>query len=301
MDRRQKVEMVRMVGNAVKFSCPMAKHTTFRVGGEAEALYEAENTTELCRVLGYLAEEKIPYMAVGKGSNLLVKDGGLRGVVIMLAGSLADLHVKRGKDILAGAGLSVTDLLARCREEGLAGLEFLAGIPGTVGGAVAMNSGAFGKEISSRVIEMQVATPCREISLRGWSGLRFSYRGLALEEGALITQVSFCLDRGEKKAVSARIADYLKRRKKRQPIEYPSAGSVFKNPSGDYAGRLIERTGLKGKRIGGAMISNRHANFIVNRGGATAADILALIDLARKEVRGNSGVDLELEIIVAGD
>jgi UDP-N-acetylmuramate dehydrogenase len=240
---------------------------------------------------------------IGRGSNLLVGDGGIGGVVILLSGSHAEIGRKKSdhSGISVGAGLAISDLLIWCRDAGISGLEFLAGIPGTVGGAVAMNAGAFGNEIGTRVTQIRLVTPRGELALIDRSRLRFSYRTLDLEKGAVITQVSFRLDRETGKTVSKRMAGYLRRRKERQPLEYSSAGSVFKNPANDYAGRLMEQAGLKGKEIGGAMISTRHANFIVNKGGATAADILALIDAAREAVWRSAGVQLELEIQVVGD
>ncbi|MCJ7686129.1 MAG: UDP-N-acetylmuramate dehydrogenase [Desulfobacteraceae bacterium] len=302
MDERQKAELLRIAGRQVGFDFPMSQHTTFRVGGNAEAVYEASDPEGLCRVVSFLVNEGIPYLVAGRGSNLLVRDGGIGGVVILLAGAFADIQFEGSdySDILAGAGLSIVDLLIWCREEGVSGLEFLAGIPGSVGGAVAMNAGAFGKEIGSRVREIRLVSQRGQLTARDRSRLRFSYRDLNLETGAVITNVLFRLDRDPPETVSARIAGCLKRRKETQPLEYPSAGSIFKNPLNDYAGRLIEQAGLKGKRIGGAMISNRHANFIVNKDGATATDILTLINLARDEVRRTAGVQLELEVQIVG-
>ena len=302
MDERQKTELLRIAGRQIGFDFPMSQHTTLRVGGNAEAVYEASDPEGLSGVVSFLVKEEIPYLVAGKGSNLLVRDGGIGGVVILLAGVFADIQFEGSDypDILAGAGLSIADLLIWCREKGLSGLEFLAGIPGSVGGAVAMNAGAFGKETGPRVREIRLVSQRGQLMARDRSRLRFSYRNSNLEPGVVITNVLFRLDRDAPKTVSARIAGCLKRRKETQPLEYPSAGSIFKNPLNDYAGRLIEQAGLKGKRIGGAMISNKHANFIVNKAGATATDILTLIDLAREEVRRTAGVQLELEVQIVG-
>ncbi len=302
MDERQKTELLRIAGRQIGFDFPMSRHTTFRVGGNAEAVYEASDPEGLSRVVSFLVNEGIPYLVAGRGSNLLVKDGGIGGVVILLAGAFADIEYEESdsSNILAGAGLSIVDLLIWCREEGVSGLEFLAGIPGTVGGAIAMNAGAFGEEIGPRVREIRLVSQRGQLTVRDRSQLRFSYRDLNLEAGVVITNVLFRLDRDTPETVSAKIAGCLRKRKETQPREYPSAGSIFKNPLNDYAGLLIERAGLKGKRIGGAMISNKHANFIVNKGGATAMDILTLINLAREEVRKTAGVQLELEIKVVG-
>lgn len=313
MDNYQKNELTRLVGKGVRFGNPMAPYTTFRVGGRAEAFYETNSLEELRRVIVYLNSEDIPYLVVGRGSNLLVKDEGIEGVVILLRGGLAELSApgspitadtcdahESDLSILAGAGLPLADLLIYCRNSGFGGLEFLAGIPGTVGGAVVMNAGAFGKQIGDRVIEIHVVTPKGDVEMRNRSRLKFSYRLLQIEKGFVIVRASLRVDIEDGETVGGRIASYLKRRKERQPVEYPSAGSVFKNPPDDYAGRLIEQVGLKGKKIGGAMISEKHANYIVNTGGARAKDILALLSLAQEKVRKETGIQLEPEIQVAG-
>ncbi|MFH1082102.1 MAG: UDP-N-acetylmuramate dehydrogenase [Pseudomonadota bacterium] len=303
MNKWQKTELLRISGQRVEFDSPMSRHTTFRVGGNAEALYEAGDSETLCRVMSFLVKEGIPYIVAGRGSNLLVRDGGIGGTVILLSGAFTRISCNKSdvSEISVGAGLPIADLLIRCRAEGITGLEFLAGIPGTVGGAVAMNAGAFGNEIGAKVHKLKLVTQTGGLEERDRSRLRFSYRSLDREKGVVITQVTFQLDRDTQERVAEKIANYLKRRRETQPLEYPSAGSVFKNPVNDYAGRLIEEAGLKGKTIGGAMISNKHANFIINKGGATATDILALINLAREEVRRRAGVQLELEIRIVGD
>ena len=303
MDARQKTELLRIAAGRIEFDSPMIRRTTFRVGGNAEVLYEAPDLEDLCRILPYLVKEEIPYLVIGRGSNLLVRDAGIRGVVIRLSGTLGRIECRKpdGSDILLGAGLSIVDLLIWCRRRGLSGLEFLAGIPGTVGGAVAMNAGAFGDEIGAWVREIRLVDPHGELHTIDRSRLTFLYRALDMEKGAIIAQVGFRLNPETEKGVAGRISGYLKRRKASQPIEDASAGSVFKNPPNDYAGRLIEQAGLKGKRFGGAMISDKHANFIVNTGGATAADILSLIDAAREAVMRTAGIELESEIHVVGD
>ena len=272
------------------------------MGGQAEAVYKANDLDTLKRVIAYLVAGHIPYVVVGKGSNLLVKDAGLKGVVILFRGAVAALEEKRTEEltVLAGAGLGLDGLLNYCRNSGLGGLEFLAGIPGTVGGAIVMNSGAFGSEIGTRARDVHLIVPPGELVVMDRSKLEFSYRALCIEPGSVIVRVRFKFDRETEEIVAKRIADFLARRKKRQPLEYPSAGSVFKNPPGDYAGRLIENAGLKGKRVGGAMISDKHCNFIVNTGGATAKDILELMRLARETVKRQAGIELEPEIRVMG-
>jgi UDP-N-acetylmuramate dehydrogenase len=311
MDKRQKEELSRLGVDSVRFDCSMAQHTTFRVGGPAESLYEAKDAENLRRVIAFLNKEDIPYLVVGRGSNLLVKDEGLEGVVILLRGPLAgmvqgktdpSLSNLRAHDMTvhAGAGLPIVDLLIHCRDSGYGGLEFLAGIPGTVGGAVAMNAGSFGKEIGAWVKEINVITAGGDIVARNRSQLHFSYRALHMEKRSVIIGACLKVDIEGMKTVTKRIAGYLKRRKESQPIGYSSAGSVFKNPPNDYAGRLIEHAGLKGKKIGGAMISEKHANYIVNTGDATAKDILELLSLTQGKVKKETGVTLEPEIKVVG-
>lgn len=302
MNKRQKEELIRLAGKQVQFDCPMAPYTTFRVGGKVDVLYEAKDPDNLRRIISYVNKEHIPYLIVGKGSNLLVKDKGIEGLAILLRGSLATIEQDKTDDltILAGAGLTISGLLRYCRESGFGGLEFLAGIPGTVGGAVAMNAGAFGKEIGAFVLNIHMITQGGDVVIKDSSQLKFSYRQLEIERGGVIIRVSLALDQESGEIVAERIAGCLKKRKENQPLAYPSAGSVFRNPQNDYAGRLVEKVGLKGKRIGGAMISDKHANFIVNTGDAKAEDILALLCLAREKVRDETGVELVPEIQVVG-
>ncbi len=303
MNTRQKEELIGLAGKNIRFHCPMAEHTTFSVGGKAEALYEACDMEGLKRVLAYIGKERIPYMALGRGSNILVKDDGLEGVVILLGGSLSRIEKSESDEIsvLAGAGLSLADLLSYCSRSGLGGLEFLSGIPGTVGGAVAMNAGAFGEEIAARVRKIHIIDKQGNLVVKDRSSeLKFSYRKLDLEKGSVIVRALFRLTREAEGAVGRKILYYLKRKKESQPLGYPSAGSVFKNPPGDYAGRLIEKAGLKGTKMGGAVISEKHANYILNTGGAKAKDILDLMYLAQETVKKETGIQLETEIRIVG-
>jgi UDP-N-acetylmuramate dehydrogenase len=250
----------------------------------------------------YLGKEEIPYLVVGRGSNLLVRDDGFRGVAIILRKKLAHVEANGKSDqiVMAGGGAALFELLDYCKGKGLGGLEFLAGIPGTTGGAVAMNAGAWGCEVGSWVQEVQVVTSKGELETWERSRLKFAYRALSIPKGSIIINIKFELNRKSPEEVIGKISGYLKKRNEKQPSGYPNGGSVFKNPPEDYAGRLIEKTGLKGERVGGAMISPKHANFIVNTGGARASDILALMDLARKKVKEKMGVELEPEIRVIG-
>jgi len=302
MNIAQKETLVKLAGRKISFDCPMTKYTTLQVGGRCEGLFNADDLDELRQVIAFLNKESIAYLVVGRGSNLLVKDEGLDALVIILKGSLAAIEQENTEDlnVLVGAGLPLVDLLKYCRNAGLGGLECFAGIPGTVGGAVVMNAGAFGDEFGNKVRQIHLITPQGDLVTRDRSQLRFSYRYFEIERGMVAVRARLELHRESEKIIAERIADFLKRRKLNQPLEYPSAGSVFKNPPNDYAGRLIENAGLKGKKIGGAMISEKHANFIVNIGGAKAKDVLDLLDLAREEVKKQTGIELEPEIRIVG-
>lgn len=302
MNNSQRRRLMELSELRVTFDCSMSRHTTFGVGGPAEAVYEVRDPGELRRVLAFVNSESIPFLVVGRGSNLLVRDGGLGGVVILLRESLAGIE-KTGTDgltVLAGGGASLSELMRFCRKEGLGGLEFLVGIPGTVGGATAMNAGAFGEEIGSKIGEIQAISPTGDLLVRNRSQIRFSYRSLDGIEGGVVVKVRFELERAPREEITRRAAACLRKRKATQPLEHPSAGSVFKNPPNTSAGKLIEEAGLKGKRIGGAMISPRHANFIINTGEASADDVLALLELARKKVMERAGIELEPELRIVG-
>jgi len=302
MDQRQRKELEGILKTGIQFGCPMSRYTTLRVGGPVEALCIVREVKSLKKVVSYLSKEKIPYLVVGRGSNLLVSDDGLKGVALILQEELANVkpNGKRDKVVVAGGGLALFELLDYCTGKGLGGLEFLAGIPGTAGGAVAMNAGAWGCDVGGLVQQVQLVTSKGEVKTWGQSRLTFTYRALSIPKGAVIIRVKFELNHENPEIVMGKVSEYLKKRHETQPSRYPSGGSVFKNPPGDYAGRLIERTGLKGKRIGGAVISPKHANFIVNTGGAKAADILALMDLVQREVKEQTGVELEPEIRIVG-
>jgi UDP-N-acetylmuramate dehydrogenase len=302
VDEERRKVLKGMLDKNVAFDQPMERFTTFRVGGKVEAICFVEDSDSLETLLAYAGETGTPYLVVGKGSNLLVKDGGLRGLAIILRGKLATFERTGQKRdcVSAGAGLHLSGLLNACCREGLGGLEFLAGIPGTLGGAVTMNAGAWGKETGDVVIEVEMILRSGKRITEQRSNLEFSYRRLSMPPGGVIVKAGFQCVLENPDVVAQRVRRYQEMRKKTQPVEYPSGGSVFRNPGRDYAGRLIEQVGLKGSRIGGAMISTKHANFIVNTGGATAGDVLALMELARMKVKEETGVDLEPEIRVVG-
>ena len=303
MNEEQKKKLVQMFKKRVSFDFPMARCTTFGTGGKAEAFLEVLEEEELCMLLPWLVKEGLPYMVIGRGSNMIVKDGRLTGMVVRFGGKLSELQLEDSLEprVLAGAGLSIKDFLLWCKVRGLSGMEFLAGIPGTLGGAVFMNAGAFGEEICEHVLRAQMITPTGMVKIFMRPELEFSYRKLEMERGNLITRICFAVQRGSQQQVSDRMAGFLKKRRQAQPLELPSAGSIFKNPPGEFAARLIENAGLKGTRRGGAMISEKHANFIVNAGDASSEDILTLIDLAKRRVKEDFGVKLELEVQVVGE
>jgi UDP-N-acetylmuramate dehydrogenase len=300
MDTRQRTELTKIGIKKILFDRTMDEFTTFRVGGPAEAICFPTTLDQIQLLVRWLTVEQIPYLVVGRGSNLLVQDHGYQGVVIILEGELAAIEKTETDDLgfIAGGGLSIVELLSHCVTQGLAGLEFLSGIPGTVGGAVAMNAGAYGEETANWVRDIRIVTEQGECLRRDRSELKFVYRNVELPKGTIIIKVRFQLEKEASTIIRERIRHFLAKRKEKQPLEYPSGGSVFKNPPNHYAAQLIEQCGLKGKTVGGAAISPKHANFIVNMGEAKAADILALIELARNKVKEDTGIDLEPEIRV---
>lgn len=302
MDDHIKQRIREIGGEAILFDVPAREYTTFRTGGNVEAMYRAGNLQGLKHMVAFLADEGIPYLVMGSGSNLLVRDGGFDGVAIILDGSLASVEdcTVAEPSILVGAGLKVHRLVEYCAEKGLAGLEFMAGIPGTLGGAVAMNAGSWGKEIGEVISEVAVLTAGGIVETRDRLSLAFTYRELDLPPGDIILNAKLGLRFDKPAVIKKRIASYLKQRKERFPLDMPSAGSIFKNPEGGYAGRLIDAAGLKEKAIGGAMISPKHANFIVNTGKSSASDIVALMDLATVKVKEVFNIQLIPEIKVVG-
>jgi len=259
-----------------------------------------KDVEDLKAILHLASKEKIPYVILGGGNNTLVRDGGIRGIVLNLEETFQDL-LAEGEEVKAGAGVRLSRLLAFCSKLGLSGLEPLTGVPGTVGGAVWGNAGAFGGAISDRLTRLRVVTREGQESILERENLDFSYRRSSLPEGSVVVEATFTLTRGDPQGIRRRIAQLLIQRNRSQPVELRSAGSVFKNPPGDYAGRLVEEVGLKGYRTGDAQVSPKHGNFIVNLGKATAKDVLALVQLMKDQVREKKGVELELEIRVVGE
>jgi UDP-N-acetylmuramate dehydrogenase len=278
---------------------PMARHTSFQIGGPADLLVVPEDLDDLKVTLAFARSQRLPVLVLGGGSNTLVRDGGIRGMVILPRAFQA--LARDGTEVTVGAGVRVSRLLAFCSKQGLTGLEILSGVPGTVGGAVWGNAGAWGGSVADSLARVQVVTEQGDDLCLVRDAVPFAYRCAGLPKGCVVISATFALAPADPTAIRQQISRWLVRRNATQPVEFRSAGSIFKNPSGDYAGRLVEAAGVKGIRIGQAMISEKHGNFFVNLGGARAADVLALVTLVRERVRDSSGVDLELEIRVVGE
>lgn len=280
---------------------PMTKHTSFHIGGPAELMAQPQSEAELQSLLLKAAEAAVPVTLVGNGSNLLVRDKGIRGLVIKLGSMLREIKVS-GNVLTFGSGVSLAQASKKAAELGLSGMEFAVGIPGSIGGAVYMNAGAYDGEMSKVVKSVRVMDAAGEVSELSASELDFGYRHSALQgSGKIVTSVTVELAAGDKQAIAEKMADFSNRRITKQPLELPSAGSMFKRPPGYFAGTLIDQTGLKGYTVGGAQVSTKHAGFVVNIGGATAADVLQLISDVQAKVFAAHGVHLEPEVLVLGE
>lgn len=280
---------------------PMAKHTSFRIGGPADVLAQPADEAELAALLKRAAEHAVSVTLIGNGSNLLVRDKGIRGLVIKLSNSFSDMKAL-GNELTFGSGISLAMASKKAASLSLSGLEFAVGIPGTIGGAVYMNAGAYDGEMAKVVTSVRVMDREGKISELKASELAFAYRHTALQNsGLIVTSVTCVLQPDEADAIAAKMADFSQRRISKQPLELPSAGSMFKRPPGYFAGTLIDQTGLKGYTVGGAQVSTKHAGFVVNIGGATACDVLQLIKDVQDKVFAAHGVHLEPEVLVLGE
>jgi UDP-N-acetylmuramate dehydrogenase len=276
---------------------PMSRHTWMKVGGPADFYIEPADKNDLVAIIDYFYSHGYSWMVIGRGSNLLVSDEGIRGAVVNIEHALSDIRMD--KDLVAAeAGARLTKFVDFCVQNELAGVEMLAGIPGTVGGAVVMNAGAHGGEISDHIVSVDVIRNGKMQSIQKSNG-KFSYRHSGFA-GDLVLGASFRFPHGDKEELSISRRELILRRNETQPLELPNLGSMFKNPPNSFAAKLIEQAGLKGKRSGDAQISEKHANFIVNRGNAKAADVVKLIELVKRTVYQNSGVALELEVQMVG-
>lgn len=281
---------------------PMARHTTMRVGGPAEILFSPASEGELLFAVREAKRAGAPFRIIGNGSNLLVLDGGLPGLTIRLGEAFSKISVD-GNRIRAQAGALLSRVAAAARDASLTGLEFASGIPGSAGGGMAMNAGAYGGQLSDVFEGCRALDPeTGIISALGPAEMALGYReSAALSRGLIVTEAAFRLTAGEKTAIQAKMDDLSARRREKQPLNLPSAGSTFKRPEGYFAGALIEQAGLKGLRVGGACVSEKHAGFVVNDRNATARDVLDLIRLVQARVFEHSGVRLETEVRILGE
>ncbi len=291
-------ELESLLGDRAQRDASLKRYTTWQVGGPADVMCLIETEAEAAAVLRVMAER--PWLVVGKGSNLLVSDDGVAGAVLVFQGDLARIEAAGEMDVTAGAGAALSQVLRFAAARHLTGLEFAAGIPGSLGGAVMMNAGAFGRQMKDVIDGVRIMGPtgaARDLTGRE---LSFEYRRLDLPERTLVLAGRLALEPGNRRDIEAEVNRRLLDRRRTQPLSQPSAGSVFRNPPGDHAGRLIESCGLKGLKIGGAQVSDKHANFILNLGNATAADILALMRRVVRLVRDKTDVTLHPEVRLVG-
>lgn len=277
---------------------PMALHTTFRVGGNADCLIELEKEEQIRQVYRYLNMVEVPFFVLGNGSNTLVKDEGYSGVMLQVGKKFSAMEIE-GTCMRVQAGALLSQVSKAAMEHGLSGLEFASGIPGTVGGAVIMNAGAYGGEMSQVVTDVTVVSKEGELLLLDNATMEFGYRYSSIRnQSFLVTQVSFKLQPDNPLEIQAKMEELAVKRRQKQPLEYPSAGSTFKRPEGYFAGELIMKAGLRGFQIGGARVSDKHCGFVVNMGNATAADVLDVIAEVQERVKERFGVELQPEIII---
>ena len=279
---------------------PLKKHTTFQVGGNSDCLIFVEKEKELADLCKYLDSENIPRFLIGNGSNLLVSDEGFDGVILETRRLFSDIKVE-GETIIAKAGALMSKIGFVALENELTGFEFAAGIPGTIGGGVVMNAGAYGGELKDVITSVRVLTKEGEFMEIPCEDMGFGYRtSVVRKKDYIVTEVKLKLSKGNKEEIKATMEDLMERRKSKQPLEFPSAGSTFKRPEGYFAGKLIEDTGLRGYTVGGAMVSEKHCGFVINKGDASASDIDRLIKDVSERVKETFGVTLEPEVIRLG-
>jgi len=282
---------------SVTLDAPMSKYTSFKIGGPAKVLIEPNSVDSLSEILKACFKENVKPIVLGNGSNVIVKDEGINGVVIMMGSAFSKIEYCGNNMVKAQAGANLATLCKFALEYNLTGLEFAYGIPGTVGGAAFMNAGAYGGEMKDVVMVVNHMNLKGERGSFQGSQLDFSYRHSAyVNSDLIITSVIFYLDTENPEGIKNKMEDFLRRRKAKQPLEYPSAGSTFKRPEGFFAGALIEECGLKGYSVGGAAVSEKHAGFVINKDNATAKDVLDLIDHIQKTVNDSKGVLLEPEV-----
>ncbi|MDF1495712.1 UDP-N-acetylmuramate dehydrogenase [Caproiciproducens sp. CPB-2] len=280
---------------------PMSRHTTFKIGGPADLFITVSSRAEIQKLYRAAAELKVPLMPIGNGSNMLVSDNGIRGAVVALDGEFREIRQNPDGTVSCGAGASLAGVCVFAREHSLTGLEFAWGIPGAAGGAAFMNAGAYNQEMKSVLLSCTHVTKEGKIGMLSGEALQLGYRRSAYtDNGYTILELRLDLKPGDQDEISAEMDDLYRRRKSKQPLELPSAGSVFKRPEGHFAGTLIEACGLKGRTVGGAMVSPKHAGFIVNTGGATCRDVTELIKIIQDTVYQQTKISLECEVKTIG-
>jgi len=291
--------MLKSVKGKILFKEMLSGHTSYRIGGPADYYITPKDVEDIRTILEIAEKQQLPWFVIGEGSNLLVSDTGFRGIVLDLSKAFNQID-SRGTEMTVGAGVLLWDLLRYCTEFGLTGLEQLTGIPGQIGGGVVLNAGAFDEEIFSTIQSVKFISPTGIIETRDREDIHPGYRKTDLPKNIVILEIELALRNGNPAEIQMIQKEILKKRRDKQPLSLPSAGSVFKRPSGDYAGRLIEEAGCKGLRIGDAMVSRKHANFIVNVHLASALDVMRVINEVKERVLAKSGVMLEPEIHFLG-
>jgi len=291
----------RSIGCDVKENANMSELTSFRIGGPADLLITADNPEQVLQVRRFCAELGVPLLFIGNGTNLLVSDKGIRGAVLRLDGKNAKPEIRDGL-VLCHAGVPLKTLCRFARDNGLSGLEFGYGIPGTVGGAVYMNAGAYGGQVSDVIVWADAVFPDGEIKRLSRDEMQLGYRKSAfMESKAIVVAAAFKLNPDDPKAIGGRMEEFMRLRREKQPLEYPSAGSFFKRPEGHFAGALIDNCGLRGFSVGGAQVSSKHCGFIINAGNATCSDVLSLAEKVADIVYSKFGVKLEREVCFVGE
>ena len=280
---------------------PLCNHTTFRVGGKADAFLSARNEEQLKRAVLLCKEYEVPFLILGNGSNLLVSDDGYRGMVLLIGKDMSDIRVE-GNRITAMAGATLSSVAQMAAKNSLGGMEFASGIPGTIGGAIVMNAGAYDGEMKMVVESVKVLSQTGDIYQMSNEELDFAYRNSRVKkEGLIVLSVTLLLGPKNQEEIYAKMNDFAARRREKQPLEYPSAGSTFKRPEGMFAGKLIMDAGLRGYSVGDAQVSEKHCGFVINKGNATAKEISRLILDVQEKVKESFGVTLEPEVIFIGD
>lgn len=284
----------------VKLDEPLHLHTLTKMGGPADIFVSPTNEDETAYTVKYAFENEVPLLMLGNGSNMVVRDGGVRGIVLNLK-SLNEIRVD-GLGVYAQGGANIKEVSKVAASHTLTGFEFACGIPGSVGGAMAMNAGAYGGEIKDIIVQATVLTREGEKFVLSKEELEMDYRkSVITKQGYYVLSAEFNLEKGDQNVIDAKMADLTHQRESKQPLEFPSAGSVFKRPPGNFAGKLIQESGLQGKGFGGAEVSMKHAGFIVNKNNATANDYIQTIEMVKSAVREKFGIDLELEVKIVGD